>query len=177
MPSLHVKKGNIKMKVTIWVSSILFFLALVAFAILHLGDLQPKLVSQVKLPRFAPGEPVMAQPVGGPCAEPKCVVIFLAPWCPKCRESADSITALQRSLSAEGVPIDIVIGDDSKAAVLAFAERFTVPVLLDFHSELFKGISLPGTPYLAVINPEGVVINDLAGFVSDTETLKRALNL
>ena len=80
-------------------------------------------------------------------------------------------------LSGQGIKVDIVIGDDSKDAVLEFASSFKVPVLLDVQNHLFGKVSLPGTPYMAVVNNKGVIVNDLAGFVANAPTLKSSLNL
>lgn len=165
------------MKILTWVLSTLFLIGLLVFAVLQLTGLAPKQIPQVNLPIYAQNGPAGIQPVGGPCPQEKCLIAFLTPWCPKCRESVGSITQLSKTLSANGVPVSIVIGDDSKDAVLKFAASFSVPVLLDIQNGLFSQVPLPGTPYLAVTNEAGVIINDLSGFVADANTLQKSLNL
>jgi thiol-disulfide isomerase/thioredoxin len=183
------------MKKVIYVSCALFFCGLVVLAVFKLKSLAPAIVPHAKLEvlQDALSQGKMAhnnteknalvpiapefQHVGGRCPKEKCLIIMMTPWCPKCQEIQPVISILSNKLSEDDIPVSVVIGDDAEKNIREFASKFESRVLIDPQNQLFSRISIPGTPYFAVVNRDGVVVNDLAGFIADATTLRQSLNL
>jgi thiol-disulfide isomerase/thioredoxin len=177
-PGMTNKHSGEKMKKLIYLGCFLFVILLIGAAMFQLKSFAPAAVPQIALPVFQPNasEPKL-KAVGGACPVEKCLIILVMPSCPKCRELTPTLSALAKQLTEQNIPTSIVISNDSSRAIREYAKTFTTEVLLDEQNELISTLKLPGTPYLAVLNQQGVIINDLAGFVTDARTMRGALNL
>lgn len=85
-----------------------------------------------------PAEPVALAALGGgapvvwnTCAAPKCLTVYVAPWCGVCRASTDFIKAVTAYLNKHGVPARVVVGKDTPEAVAEYASTFGPGTLLD----------------------------------------------
>ena len=116
--------------------------------------------------------------VGGPCAEAKCLTVFIAPWCPQCKKMLPQLKQLQQELPKQGIPTMIVIGlDGNRERLLTLAKEFSSVTALDTKSSYFDKLPIIGVPYFAVTDKSGKITDDLYGAVEDSSELKKYLNL
>jgi hypothetical protein len=71
------------------------------------------------------------QSVRAGCYQGRCLTIYLAPWCPVCRQSHDSVLALVEAMRARGVPTSVVLGMDTAETLRRFFLRLRLSTL--FH--------------------------------------------
>lgn len=114
-----------------------------------------------------PAEPVaLAAAAGGApvvwntCAGPKCLTVYVAPWCGVCRASTDFINAVTAYLNKHGVTARVVVGKDSPEAVAEYARSFGPGTLLDPEGRVpLAG----GVPQFIVTAGDGTVIKRQPG--------------
>lgn len=93
------------------------------------------------------------------CPKPKCLTVYVAPWCPACRNATGTIQGLQAYLAGRGVPVRVVVGADEEDKVRAYARDFGAGALLDPE----KRWSVGGVPHFFVSDDAGGVHADQAG--------------
>lgn len=121
------------------------------------------------LPPGTPTLPELSLPASGStepvpldyCRTGKCLTIYLTPWCPHCKNAGANILSLRTYLKNQGVDTRVVIGSDSEAAVLEYAETFGPGTLLDPNKTFrFSG----GVPHVFVSEDGGRIVRETAGF-------------
>ena len=117
------------------------------------------------------------QSVRAGCYQGRCLTIYLAPWCPVCRQSHDSVLALVEAMRARGVPTSVVLGMDTAETLRRYATDFPFPVYLDPDKRFFGKTDGRGVPYFMTWDAKGEVIADLAGGGLSVADLTRALAL
>ena len=93
------------------------------------------------------------------CAKPKCLTVYVAPWCPACRSATGVIKGLQSHLAGAGVDVRVVVGADDEVKVRAYAAEFGDKTLLDPE----KRWSVGGVPHFLVSDQDGGVHAKQAG--------------
>ena len=111
------------------------------------------------------------------CATPKCLTVYVAPWCPHCRNASANINTLRAFLKEKGIDTRIIVGNDTESEVEQYAESFGKGTLLDANKTFkFSG----GVPHLFVSEDGGRILKDMAGFYEEpmpAAELAAALNL
>lgn len=91
----------------------------------------------------------------GACSSPKCLTMYVAPWCGICRRSTGVIRALRDHLNAKGVETRVVVGRDKPGEVRAYALEFGGGTFIDSPGNFpLKG----GVPNFVVSDAEGKVL-------------------
>ncbi|WP_087017378.1 peroxiredoxin family protein [Thaumasiovibrio subtropicus] len=113
----------------------------------------------------------------GVCSQPKCVVVYVAPWCPHCHNRRPTIISLVHALRQEGIPVEVVIGKDSITEVREYARKYPFPVSYDAGGDRYRNMRVPGVPYFRVINASGKSIKSLSGGFNSVGQLRAALKV
>jgi thiol-disulfide isomerase/thioredoxin len=115
--------------------------------------------------------------VGGACEHDKCLIVYVAPWCPSCKLLTPMINKLVSDLSREGVKATVVIGKDSMNEVLNYSKSYEAPILVDANGYYFDKIGAKGVPYFAVANREGKRISEMSGGYQYVNQMRAQLEL
>ncbi len=94
------------------------------------------------------------------CSAPKCLTVYVAPWCGVCRASTPFINAVVAFLNARGLPARVVVGQGTPEQVAAYARDFGPGTLLD------PGGRVPlagGVPQFIVTSADGTVLKRQPG--------------
>lgn len=110
----------------------------------------------LKLPVLGGGAPLDLRA----CQAQKCLVAYVAPWCPHCREAAPYIVKLSDYLGPKNIPTRVIVGQDQPEALEAYARVFGPATALDRNNE----VAVNGVPHFFVIDHEGRLISEKAGF-------------
>lgn len=117
-------------------------------------------------PERAPAEPVVLASLGGEsvtwtaCPAPKCLTVYVAPWCGVCRRSTAFIGALVAAMAKAGVPARVVVGRAAAGEVAEYAAEFGPAALLDPEGKVpLAG----GVPQFIVTAPDGSVLKRQPG--------------
>mgnify|MGYP001595734713 CR=1 FL=1 len=137
-----------------WAVAIVSLLAVGAVLRWSLAERPP--AEPVALAAAAGGAPV----VWNACAAPKCLTVYVSPWCGVCRASTDFINAVTAYLNKHGVPARVVVGKDDPQAVAEYARSFGPGTLLDPEGRVpLAG----GVPQFIVTAGDGSVIKRQPG--------------
>jgi hypothetical protein len=90
----------------------------------------------------------------------KTLTVYVAPWCPHCREATDKIVALKHWLAPRGVETRIVVGQDKASNCENYSHAFGGDTELDPSGALAPG---GGVPHFTVTDPSGGLLKDQAG--------------
>lgn len=115
--------------------------------------------------------------VGGRCESKHCLTVYVAPWCPVCKQLQPMILALSKELKAEGVDVKIIIGNDSLKNIKKYANNYPFPVLLDPDGTFYKKAQQKGVPFFLVSNQKGMITKSIAGGFPQVSTMRSKLNL
>ena len=94
------------------------------------------------------------------CSTPKCLTVYVAPWCKICRNSTGVIAALSRYLKQHGVQTRIVVGNGSPDEVKDYAQQIGPDTLMD------TGDKVPvsgGVPNFIVSDGKGQILESIPG--------------
>ncbi|HVE14152.1 MAG TPA: redoxin family protein [Elusimicrobiota bacterium] len=93
------------------------------------------------------------------CPTPKCLTVYVAPWCGICRGATPFIKDLREYLSERGVASRVVVGKDRPEALKDYATAFGPDALLDP-----DGLLAPkGVPQFFVSDAQGKILKALPG--------------
>lgn len=137
---------------------------------------RPERMPSASLPVYSAGDFQGKGQVGGACAKARCLVIYVAPWCPACKRLNRTMVALRDELEAEGVQVNFVIGMDKEPKLLAYATVYSKPVMLDdrrFH----KMAKIKAVPYFAVVDHKGKIKTSMYSGYDDVGAMRRQLGL
>lgn len=133
-----------------------------------------------KLERFDAKRPAAARAetyVGGSCGRQRCMLVYVAPWCPQCRRAHGMILESVDRLEAEGIETTVVLGMDDQAALESYAADFPFPVHLDPGRKLYDQLDARGVPYFAVWEQSREIVGDVAGRPDSFDHLMQVLEL
>lgn len=112
-------------------------------------------VPDVSLPTLAGGS---ASPAD--CEGKKCVVVYVAPWCPHCQAATNDILEMRSLLKPRGIGVHVIVGMDDDDKVASYAEKFGPDTMLDPQKTAPTG---NGVPNFSVIDDGGGVSLRRAG--------------
>ncbi len=152
---------------------ILLVLGLLGWFISLPSDLPQAYLDQYKNARLTQ----QSVSVGGACESDKCLVVYVAPWCPSCKSLTPMINELSAQLDREGIQASIVIGKDSMDKVLEYSKRFDQKVLIDSSGRYFSQIGARGVPYFAVTNQSGKRLEEMSGGYREVSHMREQLGI
>lgn len=150
--------------------------ALLVILALYVGN-RPELLPRHALPVQEGALRQGTKPAGGVCPSERCLLVYVAPWCPSCRRAEPMLAELRASLLRDGVGIEVVVGMDEPPELEAHARTFGYPVLLDMDGAVKRDAGIRGVPYFIVTDRRGQVIKRQAGAFGDVETNRRQLGV
>ncbi len=115
--------------------------------------------------------------LGGRCATKKCLTVYVAPWCPACKQLKPTIISLKNQLEIEGMEVKVVVGNDSQKATEKYASDYPFPTLLDADGKFFKKTKKKGVPFFLVSNSKGKIISEMTGGSTNLKTMRNKLDL
>jgi thiol-disulfide isomerase/thioredoxin len=115
--------------------------------------------------------------LGGRCATKKCLTIYVAPWCPACKQLKPTIISLKNQLEIEGMEVKVIVGNDSQKATEKYASDYPFATLLDANGKFFKKTKMKGVPFFLVSNSKGKVISEMTGGSTNIITMRKKLDL
>jgi hypothetical protein len=91
---------------------------------------------------------------GDPCAyKLRCVVVFLAPWCPSCQGSVPFLNDMRKRFDQEGkVGVKVIVGMDSEEKLTSMAKKIGGEVFLDSNKEFSRSAGVRGVPAWWVVD-------------------------
>ncbi len=95
-----------------------------------------------------------------PCLNrPYCVVIYLAPWCPHCRNAVKYVNDLRSFwASTERPGLKVVVGADKKENLESMAQTIGGNVYLDLEGKFKDLMKVDFYPTWYVISKEGMIL-------------------
>ncbi len=115
--------------------------------------------------------------VGGSCAKERCLMVYVAPWCPQCRRAHQVILEAADQLQAQGIETTVVVGLDERAELEAYARDFPFPVYIDTDRKFYDQLSTRGVPYFAIWQRDRKISEDIAGRPESVQDLRHFLEL
>lgn len=93
------------------------------------------------------------------CPTPKCLTVYVAPWCPYCVRSTGIIRNTRESLRARNVSTRVIVGMDQPESLRSYARDFGGDTLLDPQGL----VKVSGVPHFIVSGADGTVEKTMAG--------------
>ena len=105
------------------------------------------------------------KPTPKPCAgKDYCVYIYLAAWCPHCRDLIQNIQQYRNFWRDGKRPgLIVIVGNDKKAAIESMAMSVGVPVFLDSEDKFRKKFHINFFPYFMVVDRDKHIIASKQG--------------
>jgi peroxiredoxin len=98
------------------------------------------------------------------------IMEYWATWCGPCRFSTPSLEVIYRRFKDRGVTALLINAGESPERIRKWAERrFTAPILLDANGEVARLYGVEGIPRLFVIDQQGRIVYDRAGYSGGLE--------
>ena len=101
------------------------------------------------------------------CPTPKCLTVYVAPWCGYCRAASPLILALRDYLKEHGVSTRIIVGMSDEGQVRRYAKFFGPETMLDPSGRYNSG----GVPHFIVSNKDGRILRDVPGLPMGIESV------
>ena len=97
---------------------------------------------------------------GDPCfGKERCVIEYVAPWCPACRASIGFSNALHRKLTASSkVGMKIVVGMSDRENLREMADKYDAPAFLDVDGAFRDALGIHSVPSALVIDGNRTII-------------------
>lgn len=115
--------------------------------------------------------------VGGACLTERCLTVYVAPWCPACKQLTPVIDDLAKELKEEGISVAIIVGNDSLPKVQAYAKKYSTPVYEDALGTYYRAIGVKAVPYFAVTNRKGKIVNTMLGGYLSVASMRSQLEI
>lgn len=96
--------------------------------------------------------------------KPKCVLVYLAPWCPYCHNGIPVIQALQTKFKdSPDVGLIVVIGSDQLEKLETMASLIGPHTFVDPQKTVSKAIGVESLPTWVVISSKRKIVNRVSG--------------
>ena len=92
------------------------------------------------------------------CPTPRCLTVYLAPWCGYCRQATPMLVEMKKLL-AGNTARRIIVGMDDPSPVGEYAQIFGGDTLMDPAG----GLRTSGVPHFWITNGEGGVLREVSG--------------
>lgn len=89
------------------------------------------------------------------CSTPKCLTIYVAPWCGVCVRSTPFLKTFRTYLTDRGVETRVIVGQGAVAEVRAYAKEFGPDTLIDPQA---KAAGKRGVPNFTVSDNKGRIL-------------------
>jgi len=94
----------------------------------------------------------------------RCLVVYLAPWCPQCRKSGGLVKELRaRAALSSSVGFKVVVGKDEREALDRYAHKLGGFVHYDDDGSFYREIGASGVPAWVAWDAERRVVGKLYG--------------
>jgi thiol-disulfide isomerase/thioredoxin len=107
----------------------------------------------------------------------RCLVVYLAPWCPYCKRSVPIVQKLQERWEGDEIGIVAVIGADSSENIQAMAKTVGEGSYVDLDQSFGKQMGVKGVPAWFLMNDRGEVLTSFSGAPADVSGLLAKLDL
>ncbi len=115
---------------------------------------------RVRLESFPSGQ-ASEEPCPG---KERCIVVYLAPWCPICEASQPFVQALGKYLETNPhLGLSVTIGNDSVEAISASAKKVGGNIRLDPNDEFSHAASISSFPTWLVLDRDQNVLSRFSG--------------
>lgn len=106
----------------------------------------------------------------------RCVVVYMAPWCGACVHfKAQLFPAFKEVLGQrENVGLRVIIGRDAKAKIESMGADLGVSYESDPQGKYYKELGVRGVPSFLVLDPQGKIHKNTAGFRAQGQSLSQA---
>ena len=108
----------------------------------------------------------------------RCVLVYIAPWCPACKYSLEAIKTLRdtwRGKDDRG--ISVVIGGDRPEKLEDFASTIGSNTFVDPDGTVHEKLGVEGVPYWVVLDGSLNVTKRFAGGLNNAEALANHLGV
>ena len=144
-----------------------FFLCLFAFvlpAFFGFSGCEQQKVPEVSLPYVQDSANSMGLAIDPCSGKQRCVLVYVAPWCPACKVAIGFIKQLREYLSrANKVGLQVVVGLDKEESLRNMAESIGGVVYIDREGRMKRAAGIGGIPSWVVWNWERKVVARTAG--------------
>jgi len=111
-------------------------------------------------------------------AKEKCVIVYVAPWCPYCKMALGVIKELRAKWAdSESIDFIIVIGLDKIKNLNRMADEIGGEVYLDPDGDVIKRFGGRGIPHWYVLDSDNKLLRHFGGYVPEVELLIQRLGL
>lgn len=93
------------------------------------------------------------------------LLYFWAEWCPVCRTTAGSVSAIAADWPV--LSIAVQSGDEAAVAKLMQEKGYAWPTVNDPRGQVLNRYGLPGTPAFAILGPDGQIRYVAVGYTSE----------
>ena len=83
-----------------------------------------------------------------------CLVVFLAPWCPSCREHVGFMNVITAAASKTKLGVEVVVGWDEEFRLKEFSQNLQGKVFLDSENKFKKQLGFSSVPKWFVVNSQ-----------------------
>lgn len=100
----------------------------------------------------------------------RCLVVYLAPWCPACKASIGLIRATQHfAESNPKIGVQLIVGMDSNNKLQKFAEELGGSTFVDSSNRIQDSVSVGGVPSWFVLDKDRNILNRGSGLPAGIE--------
>jgi thiol-disulfide isomerase/thioredoxin len=109
----------------------------------------------------------------------RCVVVFVAPWCPACKLSVGVIRAMMEHYSGPGeVGVKPVVGSGrSSVSMEEMADQLGPGTFLDPAGSIMRAAGEKSVPHWFVVDERGFLIKKVAGLIPNLQGMIQELDL
>ncbi len=105
-----------------------------------------------------------------PCfGKGRCLVVYVAPWCPSCQQASALIDALRNRSSNANFGVKIIAGLDEPPALMEYAKTLGPGTYIDYDKQYFRGINGGGVPAWFLLSEGGNVLSHFSGLISSSD--------
>ncbi len=101
-----------------------------------------------------------------PCADrERCVVVYLAPWCPACKSVVGMVRQLEERFSQDPeIGFVIIAGRADQTMLDRYVTDVTERGYLDVGEVFWRASGVQGVPHWFTLNGQGEVLTDFGGY-------------
>lgn len=103
-----------------------------------------------------------------PCLyKERCVIVYVAPWCPACHGAVDFLNALTRRVQRSAkVGMKIIIGMDARPKLTEMSRLFVGPTFLDDAGKFQQSLRVQSVPTAWVADHDGKILRSVPASLS-----------
>lgn len=104
----------------------------------------------------------------------KCMIAYLAPWCPSCQSAVGFMNGVHRELrKGDKTALKVVLGMAEENSLQKMAGQFEAPVFLDLSGEFASKVGIRAVPSVLVVDAQGKITEKgLPGAIRGTGSLE-----